>query len=473
MKKKPKSLNNFLSVLIIMTEIENEIANERSLVRKLDKRLLVFAMFGNLVKTLDNTNLGSAFISGMEEELNITGIQYNWMSVLFMIGYLVMQIPSNIMLSKLRPSVYLSCLEVIWCVLTVAMACAQNVKTVYVIRLLLGLSEAGFYPGIVFLIGSWYTKRELGKRLAILTIFGSLGSGLSGVIQAIMLKTLDGVFGISGWRWMFLFDAFITALLALFGYIGLPDYPYNTQWLSRSESQLATRRLEDTQKPTAPRITKSFIKHVLGNKYLGLFVLGWASVHIALGAPHVLGIVAKKLGYDAVTSNLLTTPNTLITMAFTLANGFISDHLRTRVWCIIVPCVFGFIGCCMLSGFVQPFGLLYLGFIFTDSGLKSTTSIVMTWASEIISPHTEIRAMSIAVMNTSASLMWTWTPLILWPVTDAPYYHTGFTVSVFCILIFIGSMGTIGYISHQSNDGEKTIIPDDISFEPLLGRGNC
>ncbi|KAL0073944.1 major facilitator superfamily domain-containing protein [Phycomyces blakesleeanus] len=459
-----------------MTNSDNAFDNERSLVKKLDKRLLLFAMFGNLVKTLDNSNLASAFISGMEEELNITGIQYNWMSVLFMIGYLLMQIPSNIMLSKLRPSVYLSCLEVIWCILTIAMACAQNVKTVYLIRLLLGLSEAGFYPGIVFLIGTWYTKRELGKRLALLTIFGSLGSGLSGVIQAIMLKTLDGVFGISGWRWMFLFDALVTATLALFGYFALPDYPFNTPWLSKSESQLATRRMEEEKgysTTSTSKITiKSFFQHLLGNKYLGLFVVGWASVHIALGAPHVIGIVAKKLGFDAVTSNLLTTPNTLITMGFTLANGFLSDHLRTRIWCILIPCIFGFIGCCMLSAFVQPFGFLYLGFVFADSGLKSTTSIVMTWASEIISPHTEIRAMAIAVMNTSASLMWSWTPLILWPVTDAPYYHTGFTVSVFCILIFIGSMGAIGYISQKTSDPEKTIIvpDDDILFEPLLGR---
>ena len=109
-----------------------------------------------------------------------------------------MQIPSNMLLSKLRPSVYLPALELIWCILTLSMACVQSVNHIYVIRVLLGLFEAGFYPGIVFLIGTWYTKRELGKRMAMLTICGSLGNGISGVIQAAMLKTMDGYLGISG-----------------------------------------------------------------------------------------------------------------------------------------------------------------------------------------------------------------------------------------------------------------------------------
>ena len=113
-------------------------------------------------------------------------------------GAIRMQIPSNMMLSKLRPSIYLPSLEFIWCILTLAMACVQSVDAIYVIRVLLGPAEAGFYPGIVFLLGTWYTKRELGKRMALLTICGSFGNGMSGVVQAVMLKAMEGVLGISG-----------------------------------------------------------------------------------------------------------------------------------------------------------------------------------------------------------------------------------------------------------------------------------
>ncbi|KAI8366634.1 major facilitator superfamily domain-containing protein [Radiomyces spectabilis] len=399
-------------------------AAERAVVKRLDKRLLLFAMFGNMVKTLDNTNLASAFISGMEEELQVTGLEYNWMGVAFMIGYLLMQIPSNLLLSRVRPSVYLPCLEMLWCVLTLAMACAQSVRSVLCIRLLLGLAEAGFYPGIIFLIGTWYTKRELGKRLALLNICGSLGSGLSGVIQAFMLKTMDGVWNISGWRWMFFFDATITFILALVGYHVLPDYPNNTAWLSKSEQAIATGRTEKDGKEfkrngqfLAP------LKKLYSNHYLYLFMVGWASLHIALGACTVLGIVSKKLGYGAVTANLLGGPDTLITMIAGVCNGFSSDYFQTRIWCILIPATVGLIGCCMLSVFVQPFGLLYFGFILTHAGLGCVSSIIMTYATETISKNADIRAMAIAIMNTSSSSMWLWTPLVLWPVTDAPYYR--------------------------------------------------
>ncbi|KAI7858788.1 major facilitator superfamily domain-containing protein [Circinella umbellata] len=408
---------------------------ERNFINRLDKRLLGFAMLGNMVKALDNSNLGSAFISGMEEELQLTGLQYNWMTVIFMAGYLIMQIPSNMLLSKLRPSVYLPALELIWCILTLSMACVQSVNHIYVIRVLLGLFEAGFYPGIVFLIGTWYTKRELGKRMAMLTICGSLGNGISGVIQAAMLKTMDGYLGISGWRWMFVFDACITALLAWFGRKYLPDYPYNTTWLSNKERDIALRRMgEDTgsklhdsgllmvpgstsASSQGRQSTMTSVRQLLRNKYLYLFVLGWASVHLSLGAAHVLGIMAKKLGYDAVTANLLTTPDILITMTAGLCNGFISDRIRSRYWCIVCPALLALFGLIMLSRFVQPFELLYASYICSHVGLGSITSIIMTWASETISRDIEVRALAIATMNTCASVMWLWSPLVLWPVT--------------------------------------------------------
>ncbi|EPB83499.1 hypothetical protein HMPREF1544_09720 [Mucor circinelloides 1006PhL] len=450
--------------------------DEIELVHRLDKRLLLFAMFGNLVKTLDNSNLGSAFISGMEEELNITGLQYNWMGVLFMIGYLSMQIPSNILLSNMRPSRYLPALEIIWCLLTIAMACVQSVHGVYFIRFLLGLAEAGFYPGIIFLIGTWYTKRELGKRLALVTICGSFGSGLSGVVQAVMLKTLDGTFGISGWRWMFMFDASVTLLLAVLGYHYLPDYPQNTAWLNQAESDLAVHRMGIDNTKEGKRITASKriekIKSLLKNKYLYPFVVSWASIHLSLGAAHVLGIVAKKVGFDAVTANLLTTPDTIITMIFGLLNGFLSDRYNTRVWCIVIPSTFGLIGMCSLAAFVQPFPILYVAFLVMHAGLGSQTSTIMTWASETISTNSEVRAMAIAIMNTSSSLMYTWSPLVLWPVTDAPYYHKGFTVASFLIVLFIGSMLYVYYM--QKRDGlQKRANSNDLSDQqemiaPLL-----
>jgi ACS family pantothenate transporter-like MFS transporter len=118
-------------------------------------------------------------------------------------------------------------------------------------------------------------------------------------------------FNYNRWRWMFLFDALITVILAALGYRFLPDYPHNTTWLNRAEKELAVKRLGSDNSAQAQRESTSNkmekIKGLLGNKYLYPFIVSWAVVHISLGAPHVLGIVCKKIGFDAVTANLLTT----------------------------------------------------------------------------------------------------------------------------------------------------------------------
>ncbi|KAI9265000.1 major facilitator superfamily domain-containing protein [Phascolomyces articulosus] len=401
------------------------IEEEKALVRRLDRRLLVFAMFGNLIKTMDNTNISNAYISGMEEDLNIQGKQYNWMTVLFWAGYLLMQIPSNIILSRFRPSCYLPFLEIIWCILTLSMACVQSVTAVYCIRFLLGAFEAGFYPGIVFLVGTWYSHKELGKRNAWITIFGSLGGALSGVIQAILLKLADGFLGISGWRWLFVFDGLITFFLAYFGYKYLPDYPSTTSWLSPKEKDLAVLRLDKEGRETKQSNTlktRQLLHSLLFNKYIYFLVLGWTLLFLAVGGAHVLGIIAKKVGYDAITANLFTSPDMVISMLAGLGNGYLSDYFRTRIWCLIAPLSLSVLGFSLLAAFVQPFGVFYFAYIIMHAGLSATSPVAMTWASEIMQESVELRALAIAIMNSSSSSMYTWAPLVLWPVTDAPRY---------------------------------------------------
>ncbi|KAI7851961.1 major facilitator superfamily domain-containing protein [Circinella umbellata] len=411
---------------INLQELENSqhyvaysIEEEKQLVHKLDCRLLIFAMLGNLIKTMDNTNLSNAYISGMEEDLNIQGKQYNWMTVLFMIGYLIMQIPSNMILSRFRPSRYLPLLELIWCILTLSMACVQSVNAIYLLRFLLGAFEAGFYPGIVFLIGTWYSGKELGKRNAWITIFGSLGSALSGLIQAALLKFADGALGISGWRWLFLFDGLITFLLAYFGYKYLPDYPSTTHWLNSKEKEIAIMRLNREGRETKQNTWKSrhIFQSLVFDKYIYFLVFGWTMLHLSMGGAHVLGVIAKRVGYDAITANLFTSPDMAISMLAGLGNGYLSDYFQTRIGCIIPPLSISVIGFSLLAAFIQPFGIFYFAYIIMHAGLAATAPVAMTWASEIMQESIELRALAIAIMNTTSSSMYTWAPLVLWPVT--------------------------------------------------------
>lgn len=153
---------------------------ERRFLFKLDAAVLTFASLGYLIKYLDQTNINSAFVSGMKEDLGLYGNQLNYMQTCWTIGYVIGEIPSNLILTRIRPSIWIPTLEVIWTVLTFCLSQANNAETIYAIRFLVGLAESGFYPGMQFLIGSWYRRDELAKRSCIFHVASPLAQMVRG-----------------------------------------------------------------------------------------------------------------------------------------------------------------------------------------------------------------------------------------------------------------------------------------------------
>lgn len=140
---------------------------ERRFLFKLDAAVLTFASLGYLIKYLDQTNINSAFVSGMKEDLGLYGNQLNYMQTCWTVGYVIGEIPSNLILTRVRSSIWIPTFEVVWTVLTFCLSQANNARTIYAIRFLVGLAESGFYPGMQYLIGSWYRRDELAKRSCI------------------------------------------------------------------------------------------------------------------------------------------------------------------------------------------------------------------------------------------------------------------------------------------------------------------
>lgn len=137
-------------------------------------------------------------------------------------------------------------LELGWGICTLATYRVNSYKSLYALRFFVGLFESGFYPGIHYLIGGWYTPREIGKRAMIFWLAGSIGTMFSGFLQAAAYTNLSGVGGLEGWRWLFIIDAIITIPIALFGYIFLPGIPLQDKkewWLTEEQHQLAISRL--------------------------------------------------------------------------------------------------------------------------------------------------------------------------------------------------------------------------------------
>lgn len=224
---------------------------EKALTRKIDLRLLPMLILIYIMNYLDRNNIAAARLAGLQDSkakggIDLTSTQYlTALSILF-VGYLLMQIPSNLFLNKIgKPAIYLPTVMIIWGVISAATAGAQSYSGLIAVRFFLGFIEAAYFPGCLFFLSCWYTRKELGFRTALLYSGSLLSGAFSGLISAGIKNGLDGARGMRAWRWLFLIEGVITIFIAFFAYFALPNLPRTTSWLTEDERQLAIWRLDE------------------------------------------------------------------------------------------------------------------------------------------------------------------------------------------------------------------------------------
>ena len=224
---------------------------EAALVRKIDTRLLPMIVLMYILNYLDRNNIAAARLAGLQDPMSkgglaLTSTQYLTALSIFYVGYILMQIPSNLLLNKIgKPSLYLPTAMITWGIISTSTAAAQSYGGLIAIRFLLGFVEAAYYPGCLFFLSSWYTRKELGFRNALLYSGALIAGAVSGLITAGIKYGLDGARDLRAWRWTFMIEGVVTIFVAFFAYFALPNFPRTTSWLTEEERQLATWRLEE------------------------------------------------------------------------------------------------------------------------------------------------------------------------------------------------------------------------------------
>lgn len=236
---------------------------EVALVRKLDYRVMpaLFAMYFlyvKLIKTsyrpntntsrnkLDQNAIANARLNGLEDDLGLVGTQYNTCISILYVGYLFAQIPSNMLLStkKVRPSLYMSCCMMAWASVATLTALVKNYVDLVMVRFFLGIVEAPFYPGALYVLSLFYTRKEIATRVSILYAGNIFAVSFAGLIAAATFNTLDSKHGVHGWQWLFIIEGVVTFGVAVAAIWLLPDTPLTTRWLTEEERQLAHDRIQ-------------------------------------------------------------------------------------------------------------------------------------------------------------------------------------------------------------------------------------
>lgn len=203
---------------------------------RVDIRLIPMLAALYLIAHLDRSNIGNTKIEGVDVDLGINGIQWNVALSLFFVPYVLLEIPSNILLKKLdRPSVYMGALVTTWGVIMTLHGVVSNFGGLLALRILLGVFEAGFFPGAVYLCSFWYMPGDLAARISWFYCFSALSGAFSGMLAAGIAR-MDGVGGYQGWRWIFVLEGMVTVVLGIATFFVLVDSPERgSRWLESQE----------------------------------------------------------------------------------------------------------------------------------------------------------------------------------------------------------------------------------------------
>ncbi|KAL1984901.1 hypothetical protein VTN96DRAFT_8560 [Rasamsonia emersonii] len=399
---------------------------ERKLVRKLDFALLTIGCVGFFLKYLDQTNLTNAYVSGMQEDLKMFGNQYTYANAAYTVAYAIMQIPSTLIIQKIRPSYWLAAMEVGWGVFTMAQAGLTNYGQLYAFRFLIGLFESSFFPCMLYVLGSWYTKTELAKRTAIFHMTAPLGSAFSGYLQAAVYENLNGHHGIAGWRWLYLVCGCMTVPVGIATFLFYPDVPHNTRvwYLNDEEIRLSLDRVAKAGKAAPAKITFSTFHRVAKRWRWYAFTLGYVLYGSSCGASSYFAIWLKAENFSVADRNIIPTGTNLISAFCVVLWGFLADYTENRFAWVLIPLVYGLIPNGILAAW--PKSVPLKEFAFLTDGVQLMTAIFYTWANEVCSDDNEERALVVSSMNGFQYAVAAWLPVVIFPQTEAPSFRRGY-----------------------------------------------
>ncbi|KAK4703727.1 MFS transporter, ACS family, pantothenate transporter, partial [Phenoliferia sp. Uapishka_3] len=341
-------------------------------------------------------------------------------------------------------------------------------KSLFAVRFLAGFFEGGYFPGVMFIMGSWYTPAELAKRMGLFYASGTLGGMFSGFLQSAAYTNLDGKSGLAGWRWLFIIDFIFTLGVAILGLIFIPDIPSRVAslakpnfMLSQADIDLANARLARIERVPPTPWSKAKAKRIFSTWQIYLFPILYA-LYLPGGPQQAMGYWLKSFNakpapvpghrYTVPQINLLPLPASAIAAVTCILFTWISDGpLKGRRWPIIIVCTVGNLAV-SLALYLMP---LYTNIpgrtvaYYFNSINTAGAMVIYSWAAECTSFDNELRAIVSAASNMLAYTINTILPNFVWKTVDFPAAKKGYRFSIAFSVALLCILPIIMYLSYR------------------------
>jgi MFS transporter, ACS family, tartrate transporter len=331
---------------------------ERRTIRKVAWRLLPLIVVIYFVAYIDRTNVSFAAF-GMTRDLGLTAYTYGWGAGIFFLGYFLFEVPSNLLLEKVGARRWIARIMITWGLMAAAMAFVQGATSFLVLRFLLGVAEAGFFPGVILYFTYWFPKQYRGRVIAALFLAVPGSNAVTAVISGALLG-LDGTFGIPGWKWLYIVEAVPAVLLAFAVLRYLTERPEVADWLLPDEKQWLTATLERERLALVGKSGGHMpLSQALKDKrVMALALIYFTIVTATYGITFFLPQIVKGLGGSDMRTGLLTAAPYVLGTIGMLAWSQSSDRTRERKWHFIVACLLGAAGLIAAGALGSTYGAL-------------------------------------------------------------------------------------------------------------------
>jgi MFS family permease len=315
--------------------------------RKVTIRLVPFLGLLYFVNYLDRVNIGFAGPSGMKADLGLSETAFGFASGIFFIGYLILEVPSNLALHRFGARRWIARIMASWGIVATAMAFVPNEIMLYVLRFALGVAEAGFFPGILLYLTYWFPQQHRAKIVALFMTAVPISTALGSTVSSLIIQYGHGVFGLSGWRFMFLVEGVPALALTVITWFFLTDRPGQARWLSEPErdwltAELAAERAAVEQAEhwtvrkalTHPRVLG--LAFIYGGIVYGLYALGFFLPTIISGFQQQYGT-----HFSIVQRGLINAVPYVIGAVVMVLWSRHGDRTGERSWHVALPALVG------------------------------------------------------------------------------------------------------------------------------------
>ena len=333
-------------------------------IRKVARRLVPFMGLLYFINYLDRTNIGFAKLT-MSEDLGLTDTMFGLASGLFFVGYLCFEIPSNLALHRFGARRWMARIMVTWGIVAAAMAFVPTAGWLYSLRVVLGIAEAGFFPGMLVYLTFWFPRKERVRLTALFLLAIPISSALGSPLSAAVIQFGDGLFGLAGWRLMFLVEGLPAILLGLMTWFYLTDRPAQAKWLSVEERTWLTDTMEAENAATAQRFHWPLRRALTDLRVWGLGMVYFGVVYGLYALSFFLPTIVAGFAETFQTTYSLFETGLIVAIPFSVGAVAMvfwsrhSDRTGERVWHVAAPTLLGAVSIPVALYLQSPFAVMF------------------------------------------------------------------------------------------------------------------